>query len=311
MRICSFLPSATEIIYLLGLGDSLYAVSHECDYPPEAKAKPKVVRSKIDSANLTSAEIDKAVIDLMASGERIYEVDEDVLAKVKPDIVVTQQLCEVCAVSYEDVERAVIKLEMPPQLISLDPHSLDDVLGDIEKLGQFTATTERANEVIGGLRQRIEAVRSKAANADSRPKVACIEWLDPLIGAGHWIPELVQIAGGVDGLVEPGSPSPRLTIDELAACEPDVLILMPCGWDVARGIKELSLLDGLSEWKGLPAVQQGQVYVVDSGSLFAKSGPRLVEGLELMAQIIHPEIFSESPMREEQARRLDSLPVSA
>ena len=203
MRICSFLPSATEIIFALGLGDSLYGVSHECDYPAEASAKPKIVRSNIDSANLTSREIDRLVSEMYARGERIYEVDVAALDNAKPDLVITQELCEVCAISLEDVEAAVVQLEMPPQLISLDPHSLDDVLSDIEKIGQVTGTTAKAKELVAEARERIERVRSSVSGAASTPRVACIEWLDPLIVAGHWIPEMVQLAGGIDGVHVP------------------------------------------------------------------------------------------------------------
>ena len=309
MRICSFLPSATEIIFALGLGDSLYGVSHECDYPAEASAKPKIVRSNIDSANLTSQEIDRLVSEMYARGERIYEVDVAALDNAKPDLVITQELCEVCAISLEDVEAAVVQLKMPPQLISLDPHSLDDVLSDIEKIGQVTGTTAKAKELVAEARERIEHVRSSVSGAASRPKVACIEWLDPLIVAGHWIPEMVQLAGGIDILAQPGTPSRRIEIDELVSYDPDVVILMPCGMDTARAVHEFSQLDDLEQWRSLSAVKQGNVYAVDAGGLFSRSGPRLVDGVEMLARMIHPQLFAES-LPVESAIRLESLPVS-
>ena len=308
MRICSFLPSGTEIVYGLGLGDSLYGVSHECDYPPEAMGKPKVVRSKFDPAQLTSAQIDTMVSEMFSRGERIYEVDQEVLNQAKPDLVITQELCDVCAISYEDVQQAVVHLDMPPTLVSLDPHGLSDVLGDIKRVGELTGTTTRASAMTAELQGRIESVRSSLARTQSRPKVACIEWLDPLIVAGHWIPEMVELAGGTDGLAQPGAPSRRIEMNELAASAPDVVVLMPCGMGVDQAVRELSLLDGLDQWEALPAVQKGRVYAADAGGLFSRSGPRLVEGVELMAQMVHPEVFTE-PLPPSAARRLESLRI--
>ena len=306
MRICSFLPSATEIVYALGLGDSLLGVSHECDYPPQARTKPKVVRSKFDPASHSSREIDRLIADMVSRGERIYEVDLVVLKAAGPDLVITQELCEVCAVSYEDVERAVVQLDLPPQLLSLDPHGLTSVLEDIERVGQSTGRDAQARQLTEALRDRIEGVRSKAAEARSKPRVACIEWLDPLIVAGHWIPEMVGLAGGLDGLARPGTPSRRIDIEELRRYAPEVVILMPCGMDVERALSEFGALEGLDRWKTLPAFVAGDVYAVDAGSLFSRSGPRLVDGLELMARMIRPEIF-ESQLPPEAARRLEPL----
>ena len=305
MRICSFLPSATEIVYSLGLGDSLYGVSHECDYPAEALGKPRVVRSRIDSANLSSQEIDRLVSEMFASGERIYEVDVEALERARPDLVITQELCEVCAISFEDVEAAVVQLEMPPQLISLDPHGLEDVLSDIERVGQFTGTTSKAAELVAGARARIERVRSAVAT-DSRPRVACVEWLDPLIIAGHWIPEMVRLAGGVDGLASPGDPSRRIDLDELLDYDPELLILMPCGMDVARATEEFAGLASLDLWKELSAVRRGNVYAVDAGGLFSRSGPRLVDGVEMLARMIHPRSLA-GPLPANAAKQMEGL----
>jgi iron complex transport system substrate-binding protein len=310
MRICSFLPSATEIVFALGLGDSLYGVSHECDYPAAATSKPRVVRSKFDSDHLTSQEIDKLVSEMFARGERIYEVDVDMLKQAKPDLVITQELCEVCAISFEDVESAMSHLDTPPQIVSLDPHDMGDMLRDIERVGQFTGTTERAEELVAQLTNKIQDVRSKTLQAEYRPRVACVEWLDPLMVAGHWVPEMVHMAGGADGMAQPGDSTRRIEIDELVAYAPEVLILMPCGMDVPRAIEEFSLIDNFPQWKTLPAAQNGRVYATDAGGLFSRSGPRLVDGVELMAQIIHPEMFT-GTLPEDVAVRLDSPPVSA
>ena len=295
MRICSFLPSATEIVYLLGLGDSLHGVSHECDFPPEALGKPKVVRSRFDSDNLSSGEIDRIVTDMMMRGENIYEVDADILAAARPDLVITQQLCEVCAVSFEDVQHAVSALEPVPTVLSLDPHRIDDVLNDIARVGESAGVEDASADVVAGLRARIESVKKVVDGVAVSPMVACIEWMYPVIAAGHWVPEMVEIAGGIDALVRPGSPSIRIDFSQLIEADPDVLVLMPCGMDVARARAEFDALPGHADWRRLSAFQNGRTYAVDSGALFSRSGPRLVDGIELLARILHPDLFEESP----------------
>ena len=294
MRICSFLPSGTEIVYALGLGDSLYAVSHECDYPTAALDKPKIVRSKFDADKLSSQEIDRVVTEMYQRGERIYEVDEDVLRDAAPDLLLTQELCDVCAVSYEDVRHAASRLAYPPNVVSLDPASVGNMLEDIQMVGDLCGVPDAASAFVTELRERMNAVRSKASASASMPRVACIEWLEPPIVAGHWIPQMVELAGGVDALAKPGEASRRITMDELRAAEPDVLVLMPCGMDAQRAREEFEALENLEEWASLPAVANGRAYFVDSGSYFSRSGPRLVDGLEQMAQIFHPDMFTET-----------------
>ncbi len=280
----------------MGLGDSLLAVSHECDYPPAARLKPKVVRSKFDASAMTSAQIDALVSDMYASGERIYEVDEAVLRSAAPELVITQELCDVCAVSYEDVRHAAARLDAPPQILSLDPTCIADVLDDIERVGKLCGAQDAAQALIASLRGRVDAVRERAAHAVKRtgktPRVACIEWLDPLIAAGHWLPQMVEIAGGDDVLAEPGAPSRRIDIDELTAAAPDVLVLMPCGMDVDKAAAEAAALPNIDAWKALPAVANGNVFAADAGAYFSRSGPRLVDALELLAKMIHPAAFS-------------------
>ena len=302
MRICSFLPSATEIVYLLGLGDSLHGVSHECDFPPDAAAKPKVVRSRIDSSSLTGKEIDAAVTDMMMRGENIYSVDEDALAEARPDLVVTQQLCEVCAVSFEDVQKAVERLDGSATVLSLDPHSVDDVLEDILHVGRHTGVQSTAHHAVFNLRARIDLVRRTVDGSDETPSVACVEWMDPVIAAGHWVPEIVEIAGGADSLVEPGAPSPRIDFDRVADADPDVVVMMPCGMDVTQARREFDSLPDRSRWQDLTAFRNGRAYVVDSGALFSRSGPRLVDGLEVLARILHPDLFDGPPAEEFYAR---------
>ncbi len=302
MRICSFLPSATEMVYLLGLGDSLYGVSHECDFPSEAASKPKVVRSRLNSEDLDSRQIDEAVSQMMARGENIYYVDEDALAAARPDLVITQQLCEVCAVSFEDVSDAVERLDSVPTVLSLDPHGMGDVLEDILRLGRQTGTESVAHHAAFGMRGRIDAIRRALARANSAPSVACIEWLDPIMSAGHWVPEMVEMAGGADALSRPGAMSARIDMERLAAADPDIIILMPCGMDATRAQTEFYALPSAGEWRGLRAFAEGRAYAVDSGALFSRSGPRLVDGIEIMARILHPNLFGE--LQPEHGARL-------
>ena len=288
MRICSFLPSGTEIVYALGLGDSLYGVSHECDYPADALDKPKVVRGKFDANSMSSEEIDRVVTEMYKRGERIYEVDEAALRDAAPDLVLTQELCDVCAVSYEDVRHAASRLAYPPNVVSLDPASIGNMLEDIQMVGDLCGVPDAASAFVAELNERIDVVRSQASAAASKPRVACVEWLEPPIVAGHWIPQMVELAGGVDALAKPGEASRRITMDELAASEPDVLVLMPCGMDEVRAQEEFEALANLAEWRELPAVANGRAYFVDSGAYFSRSGPRLVDGLEQMAQMVNP-----------------------
>ena len=289
MRICSFLPSATEIVYLLGLGDSLHGVSHECDFPAGARSKRVVVRSRVDMDGMSGAEIDAAVTDMMMRGENIYAVDEDALASAQPDLVITQQLCEVCAVSFEDVQDAVARLDTPPTVLSLDPHSVDDVIADILRVGRHTGAESAAHVAAFNLRSRLNGINRAVSGLSDRPRVACVEWMSPVIVAGHWVPEMVEIAGGVDSLVEPGAPSARVEFEQVAEAEPDVVILMPCGMDAVQARAEFDALPDRERWESLDAFKNGRAWIVDSGALFSRSGPRLVDGVELMASILHPD----------------------
>ena len=293
MRICSFLPSATEIVYLLGLGESLFGVSHECDFPAGARSKPVVVRSRVDMGEMSSAEIDAAVADMMSRGENIYAVDEDALASARPDLVITQQLCEVCAVSFEDVQAAAARLDTPPTVLSLDPHSVDDVIADILRVGRHTGEESAAHVAAFNMRSRLDGVKRAVASATTTPRVACVEWMAPVIVAGHWVPEMVSVAGGADALVEPGAPSARVEFERVAEAEPYVVVLMPCGMDVSQARAEFDALPDRARWESLGAFRNGRAFVVDSGALFSRSGPRLVDGVETLASILHPETFGE------------------
>ena len=291
MRICSFLPSATEIVYTLGLGDQLYGVTRSCDYPAEALTKPVVVRSILDEVGLTSTDIDRIVKEHARNGQSVYHIDMEALRAADPDLILTQELCDVCAVGYQDVLTQVKDLPKRPRVVSLNPTSLEDVLRDMLTVGEVTGTSELAGTTVAALRQRIEAVRQHAAQATTRPRVFCLEWMDPLFVSGHWIPEMVEIAGGTDGIGNHGTPSSQVTWDQVRTYQPEVVILMPCGADVPKTLSELDYLRALPGWGELPAVCHSQVYAVNASAFFSRSGPRLVDGVELLAQIIQPGLF--------------------
>ena len=290
MRICSLLPSATEIVFSLGLGDDLVGVTHECDYPPEARSKPVVVRSLIDPEE-TSHAIDTKVVELVKNNQRLYTIDLERFREVSPDLILTQELCDVCALDYAEVVQAAQYVSPKPRIVSLAPGSLADVLSDIARIGHATAKEREAETVVRELNERIAKVKQSAATSDRRPRVACLEWLDPLYSAGHWVPELVALAGGEEGLATKGKPSAKIQWEELKQFAPEAIVLMPCGLNIERTLREASLLAAFPGWDELPAVKQKRVFVVDGPSFFNRSGPRLIGGLEILAQIIHPEIF--------------------
>jgi iron complex transport system substrate-binding protein len=292
MRICSFLPGATEILFSLGLGDQIVGVTHECDYPPEAKNKPVIVRCRIDANGATGLEIDRQVREALARGQSLYTIDAVALAKAAPDIILTQALCDVCALDYGEVVKTAHSLPHPPKVLSLDPHSLDDVVDDIARVGKATEREREAAALVSLLQSRIAAVSRHAAHATSRPRVACLEWFDPLYAAGHWVPEMVTLAGGRDILGRIKEPSAKFEWEQLLELEPEIIILMACGFDLGRTRSEAKLLTRLAGWNELPAVRMGGVFAVDGSSYFSRPGPRLVDGLEFLAQIIHPELFS-------------------
>ena len=293
MRICSLLPSATEIVYALGLGDQLYGVSHECDYPPEAAAKPALIRSAFDQSSLSSLEIDHAVMERLRQGEGVYTIDQDLLRQAEPDLILTQELCDVCAAPYQDVLAAVAALPKRPAVLSLTPQSLGDVLKDIERVGEATGRIREAKTAAAALEKRTAAVAGRAARAHRRPRVVCLEWLEPVMAAGHWVPEIVGLAGGTEPIGLAGAPSRRVSWEQVRSAAPEVLILMPCGFDVERVMEEMHLLTSRPGWQTLPAVATGRVFAANGHAYYSRSGPRLVDGLEVLARLIHPELFPE------------------
>jgi iron complex transport system substrate-binding protein len=291
MRICSLLPSATEIAFALGLGDEVVGVTHECDYPPEAKKRRVVVKSVIDPERQDSGEIDRLVREHVQKKKSIYTIDLPSFQAAAPDFILTQDLCDVCALDYNEVIEASRSLAREPKIVALAPSNLSDMLGDIEVVGDAAGRKREAEAVVTNLKQRIERVRERAARSDTRPRVAIIEWLDPIYNAGHWVPEMVALAGGIDSLGKKGEASKKIEWEAVQAFAPEVVVLMPCGFDVQRNLKEASLLSLLDGWSKLPAVKNDRVYAVNGSAYFNRSGPRLIDGLEILAQIIHPEIF--------------------
>ena len=298
MRIVSLLPSATEIVCALGLGESLVGVTHECDYPAEARSKPILTRSLLDHSTSSSEEIDHAVRRQLQAGLSLYALDEALLAELRPDLVLTQALCAVCAVSYGDGARAVRDVSaehagLAPQVLSLEPNSLDDILATIASVGVAAGHGPRAEALLATLRARVARVRERAAAIGRRPRVACLEWLDPIYGPGHWLPELVQLAGGQAGLGSAGSDSRRVTWGDVIAFAPEVIVITPCGFDLAQTLDEAGrVLPHRPGWQALPAVRQRRVYAVDGNAYFSRPGPRVVDSLELLAELIHPDHFA-------------------
>ena len=303
-RIVSFLPSATEILYELGVGDQLVGVTHECDYPEQAKSKPRVIRSSFDPTKINSKEIDKQISNMMQAGTDIYLLDEQVLKKSSPDLIIGQGLCDVCSPASKEISKAVSILDKKPEVVILDPHDLNDILSDILQIAKHVGKTQQAQNLIIYLQKRIEYVKTKSIT--SRPKVLCIEWLDPLFTAGHWVPQMVEIAGGINGISVTGERSRRMKIEEAMNFEPDIIVLMPCGFDINRISVEYSKLTNDSQWKSIPAVQNNRVFAVDANSYFSKLGPRTITGIEILAKIIHPEVFLDLKVPDDSFVQINS-----
>jgi iron complex transport system substrate-binding protein len=295
MRICSLLPSATEILFALGLEGSVMGVTHECDFPPAASKKPALIEPRLDPT-APAAIINQRVSEMIARGESIYAVRDDLLREIEPDLIITQDLCHVCAASPDDLATALSKLKKQPQILMLAPHSLADAWGDIRRVGAVTGTEAAANSLAAKLSAEVEAIRTATNSSRARPRVACIEWLDPLFNAGHWIPEMVECAGGIDVLAQVGQPSVQIGSADVIAARPDVIVVMPCGYDASRAAKEFRSTSFSSDWRDVPAIQQNSVYAVDANSYFSRSGPRLAEGVAILAKILHPAvIISKTP----------------
>jgi iron complex transport system substrate-binding protein len=291
MRIVSLLPSATEILYALGLGDSVVGVTHECDYPPAAAKKPPLIKPRVDP-HAPPAEIDRHVRELVQRGESIYAVDAELLAALKPDLIVTQDLCHVCAASPDDLATALTRLPNQARVLTLTPHCLDDVWQDIVRIGDATETTRDAEILAAELQKRVETIESTVKTASRRPRVLCLEWLDPYYVGGHWVPEMVSKAGGEDVLGRAEQPSFNPSTNQIAQSSADVILVMLCGYDAARNAAEFKRTQLPQGWNKLPALREEQIFAVDANSYFSRPGPRLADGVELLAQLFHPDLFA-------------------
>ncbi len=287
MRVCSLLPSATEILFALGLGDHVAGVTYECDFPPEAKQKRVVVRSRLPQT-CDPAEIDLQVSQFLARGESLYSVDLEALRAIAPDLIITQDLCRVCAASPDDLAAALAGLPRPPHVLSLTPHNLAEVWNDIRIVGEAMGRAAEAKVLVAEFERRVAAVEKAMAGAE-RLRVVCMEWLDPPYTAGHWVPEMVSRAGGREILGRAGEPSFRVPWEEILAAQPDVVVLMPCGYGLEQVAQEFARTRLPAGWEDLPALRQGRVFAVDASSYFSRPGPRLADGVEILAHLLHPE----------------------
>jgi iron complex transport system substrate-binding protein len=294
LRVVSLLPSATEILHFVGAGNTLVGVTHECDHPPGVENLPKLTGTPIDHHTLTSAEIDNAIRKRLTDTSSIYSLDTELLEELQPDLILTQGLCDVCAVSLSVVEQATVTLPKKPRVLSMNPTTLREVLHVTVEVGEAVGRGDETRERVLALEKRLASVEEAVAGLP-RPRVGCIEWLDPPFSAGHWVPEMVRIAGGQELFAEAGEPSARLSWEGVFEAAPEVVVLTPCGFDVARTLREARVLPGVTGWKDLPAVRSERVWTVDANAYFSRPAPRLVEGVEILARILHPEVFPEAP----------------
>lgn len=290
MRIASLLPATTEILYAIGAGDCVAGVTHECDYPFEVRSKPALIRPRLDPA-AAPAEVDGRVRELVEQGESIYVVDAELLARLAPDLIVTQDLCQVCAASPETLAAALALLppERRPRVLTFTPHTLADVWRGIAEIGAAAERGAQGSALAARLSREVGAIAASVGNAAARPGVLCLEWFDPPYVAGHWVPEMVRLAGGRDVLGHEGESSVRVTWQEILSAEPEVIVLMSCGYDLQRNLEVWASTTLPAGWEQLPAVKSGRVYAVDANAYFSRPGPRLVQGVALLAGLFHPE----------------------
>jgi iron complex transport system substrate-binding protein len=291
-RIVSFLPSATELLYEFGVEEKLFGVTHECKYPDNAKLKPQVISSVINSDELTSNEINTITCTLLRDGKHIFELHKKNLLDATPDLIISQETCEVCAAYTTEVKTALEILPKKPELYSMDPHNLNEIIQSVTKLGKILQKEEKALEIITSLGKRITNIQN--SKSKKIPRVLAIEWIEPFFTAGHWIPEMIELAGGINLISKTGEHSRRMDITEVINSNPDIIILMPCGFDIARTVSEYdSILKNNPAWSSLNAVKNNQIFTVDANSFFSKPSIRTIEGLEILAKIIQPGKFDD------------------
>jgi len=307
-RIVSLLPSATEIVYALGLGDALVGVTHECDFPDQARAKPRLTRSTLEPA-ASSAEIDRHVRASLHAGSSLYALDAALLDRLQPDLILTQELCEVCAVSYDIVARAAKTLRTDPRIVSLEPSSLEDVYANIETVGARTGTQAAAGGLVAKLRARADALALHVAGR-ARPRTLVLEWTDPAMSGGHWTPELVELAGGEPILAHPGANSQRIPWEAIAEAEPEVILVSPCGYGLDAAVHAVAELEAQPLWATLAAVRAGRIYAVDGNAYVNRPGPRLIDTAELFASALFDEPYG-AALGDPNALRKLARPLTA
>jgi len=290
-RIVSFLPSATELMYELGAEENLVGVTHQCVYPQQAKTKLLVINSVFNPENMTSRQIDDTVSTLAREGKDIFTVDEENLKRADPDLIIAQGTCAVCSAYTNEINKSLEILQQRPQVVVLDPHTVEDILDSVLIIAQKIGKHEEGKKLVKSLRERIDFIKSKHV---SQPRVLCIEWIDPFFTSGHWVPQMIEIAGGTNSVSATGEHSRRMTIDEVEEADPDIIVMMPCGFDTKRTVSECTMvLKGSPRWKNLRAVKDGRVFAVDANSYFSKPSIRTITGIEILAKIIHPHEFAD------------------
>ncbi len=289
-RIISFLPSATELIYELGAQEKLFGVTHECNYPSEATSKPKVIESVFEPEKMSSKEIDEKICDLSEKGEDIYKLVTQNVSDAKPDLIISQEICEVCSAYTNQVKNAIDILDEKPEIYSMSPHDINGILKCVTDIAEKINEEKRGREIVNSLNSRIDKI--KDVKISKRPKVLAIEWINPFFTSGHWVPEMIEMSGGENRITKKGEHSRKMEIKEIENENPDVLILMPCGFDVQRTVSEYEkYLKNDLRWNELRAVKERKVFAVDANSFFSKPSIRVVTGIEILAKILHPEMF--------------------
>ena len=302
-RIVTFLPSATELIYSLDADDKLFGVTHECNYPNGAKTKPQVISSVFDPDSMSSKQIDDKICQLMTDGKEIYNINKENLLNAKPDLIISQNICEVCSAHTEHVKKAMEILKKKPEVYTMDPHDVNEILVSIKDISKMIGKEKEGNNLVDSLSKRLEFVKSKTF--EERPSVVAIEWVDPFFTSGHWIPEMIEVAGGENLISTEKMPSRKMKLGEIKEANPDIIVMMPCGFDVKRTISEYnSVLAKNTDWNELKAVKENNVYAVDANSYFSKPSLRIITGIEVLASIIHPDVFDDLQLPEDSFSKI-------
>lgn len=308
MRICSLIPGATEVVAALGLADRLVGISHECDFPASVRHVPIMIDPLVGKDGGSGGDIDRQVKELVASGQRLYRLNEDALYRARPDLILTQDLCHVCSVTPDQLTRAVESLHDQPQVLTLSPTTLDGMIHDVERIAEAAGVFAKGQALAQELRRRVDHVRAETHRTRPRPRVLCLEWLDPLYVAGHWVPEMVELAGGHNVLGSQDTPSHETTWQAVEAAQPDVILIMPCGYSVERTVNELKLGGPTGDAWRRACEQWPNLYVVDAASFFSRPGPRLIDGVELLATILHTAL--DQPLDPAKAIKLEATTLA-